>query len=152
VVVAPVHELDDFGARGLAGKTIITSTVNDRRIALFKDKGVHMVIDGSPMLFGHVLGRASSDAMILAATGKEPDALLEDDYLEIITDLQLEPRIIYPNGFKRVNRSHSSSTRCRRNTSRTSSRSNCFRTCRRRCSWTRWKRRWRTRRRSSTRR
>ena len=56
VVVAPVHELDDFGAEELAGKTIITSTVNDRRIAQFKDKGVHMVIDGSPMLFGHVLG------------------------------------------------------------------------------------------------
>ncbi len=42
--------------------------------------------------------------MIIAATGKAPDDILEDDYLEIITDLQLEPRIIYPNGFKRVNR------------------------------------------------
>ena len=40
VIVAPVHELDDFGAEELAGKTIITSTVNDRRIAQFKDKGV----------------------------------------------------------------------------------------------------------------
>ena len=104
VVVAPVHELDGFGAEELAGKTIITSTVNDRRIAQFKDKGVHMVIDGSPMLFGHVLGPSLLDAMILAATGKAADALLEDDYLEIITDLQLEPRIIYPIGFKRVNR------------------------------------------------
>ena len=104
VVVAPVHELDDFGAEELAGKTIVTSTVNDKRIAQFKDKGVHMVIDGSPMLFDHVLGPSLLDAMILAATEKAPDALLEDDYLEIITDLQLEPRIIYPNGFKRVNR------------------------------------------------
>ena len=42
--------------------------------------------------------------MILAATGKAPDDILEDDYLEIITDLQMEPRILYPNGFKRVNR------------------------------------------------
>ena len=104
VVVAPVHELDDFGAEELAGKTIITSTVNDKRIAQFRDKGVHMVIDGSPLLFGHVLGPSLLDAMILAATEKAPDALLEDDYLEIITDLQLEPRVIYPNGFKRVNR------------------------------------------------
>ncbi len=29
VIVAPVHELDDFGAEELAGKTIVTSTVND---------------------------------------------------------------------------------------------------------------------------
>ena len=104
VVVAPVHELDAFGMEELAGKTIITSTVNDQRIARFKDKGVHLVIDGSPVLFDHVLDPSLLDAMIIAATGKAPDDILEDDYLEIITDLELEPRIIYPNGFKRVNR------------------------------------------------
>jgi len=104
VVVAPVHELDDFGIEELAGKTIITSTVNDQRIARFKDKGVHLVIDGAPVLFDHVLDPSLLDAMIIAATGKAPDDILEDNYLEIITDLQLEPRIIYPNGFKRVNR------------------------------------------------
>jgi predicted amino acid dehydrogenase len=104
VIVAPVHELDRFGAEELAGKTIVTSTVNDRRIARFKDKGVNLVIDGSPMLFGHVLGPNLLDAMIIAATEKYADDILEDDYLEIITRLELEPRIIYPNGFKRVNR------------------------------------------------
>ena len=104
MVVAPVHELDDFGLEELAGKTIITSTVNDERLAHFKDKGVHMVVDGAPVLDGHVLGPELLDAMILAATGKAPDDILEDDYLEIITGLQMEPRILYPNGFKRVNR------------------------------------------------
>ncbi len=104
VVVAPVHELDAFGIEELAGKTIITSTVNDRRIAHFRDKGVHMVVDGSPALFEHVLDPSLLDAMIIAATDKAPDDILEDDYLEIITDLQLEPRVVYPNGFKRVNR------------------------------------------------
>ena len=104
VIVAPVHELDDFGAEELAGKTIVTSTVNDRRIAQFKDKGVNLVIDGSPVLFEHVLGPSLLDAMIIAATEKSPEDILEDDYLEIITRLGLEPRIIYPNGVKRVNR------------------------------------------------
>jgi predicted amino acid dehydrogenase len=104
VVVAPVHALDDFGAEELAGKTIITSTVNDARIAKFKNKGVHLVIDGSPMLFDHVLGPSMLDAMIIAALDKAPDEILEDDYLEIIERLALEPRILYPNGFKRVNR------------------------------------------------
>ncbi len=42
--------------------------------------------------------------MIVAATGKAPDELLDDDYLDIVAKLQLEPRILYPNGFKRVNR------------------------------------------------
>jgi predicted amino acid dehydrogenase len=104
VVVAPVHELDHFGIEELAGKTVVTATVNDQRIAAFKDKGVSMVIDGSPTMHGHVLGPDLLDAMILAATGKAPDQILEDDYLEIITGLQTQPRIVYPNGFRRMNR------------------------------------------------
>jgi predicted amino acid dehydrogenase len=104
MVVAPVHELDDFDLEALAGKTIITSNVNDERLARFKDNGVNMVIDASPVLAGHVLGPDMLDAMILAATGKAPDDILEDDILEIITELQMAPRILYPNGFRRVNR------------------------------------------------
>ena len=104
MVVAPVHELDDFGLEELAGKTVITSNVNDERLARFRDKGVNMVIDGAPVLDGHVLGPEMLDAMIIAATGKAPDEILEEDILEIITRLGMAPRILYPNGFKRVNR------------------------------------------------
>jgi len=104
VIVAPAHELDEFGLEELAGKTIITSTVSDERMALLATKGVHMVIDGAPVMQGHTLGPDLLDAMICAATGKGPSEILEDDYLEIITSLQLAPRIVYPNGFKRVNR------------------------------------------------
>ena len=104
VIVAPAHELDVFGAEELRGKTIVTSTVNDQRIAQLKRKGVATVIDGAPTLSGHVLDPSLLDAMIVAATQKAPDAILEDDYLEIITALKLEPRIIYPCGYKRINR------------------------------------------------
>ncbi|MBP6763862.1 MAG: dehydrogenase [Rubrivivax sp.] len=104
VVVAPVHELDDFGLEELAGKTIITTNVNEERLARFKDKGVNMVVDGSPILQDHVLGPELLDAMVMAATGKEPDEILEDDILDIIGGLQLAPRILYPNGLRRMNR------------------------------------------------
>ena len=104
VVVAPVHELDDFDLEDLAGKTIITTTVNEERLARFRDKGVHMVVDGSPVMDGHVLSPDLLDAMIIAATGKDGDDILEDDYLEIISALKMQPRILYPNGVKRVNR------------------------------------------------
>ena len=104
VIVAPVHELDDFGAEELRDKTIITSTVNDKRIAQFRKKGVAMVVDGAPAMLDHVLSPSLLDAMIIAATEKRPDDILEDDYLEIITSLKLEPRIIYPGGYKRINR------------------------------------------------
>ncbi|HRD97610.1 MAG TPA: dehydrogenase [Rubrivivax sp.] len=104
VVVAPVHELDDFGLEELAGKTIITTNVNDERLAHFKEAGVAMVVDGSPVLAGHVLGPEMLDAMILAATGKAPEDILEDDMLGIVGDLKMAPRILYPAGEKRMNR------------------------------------------------
>jgi predicted amino acid dehydrogenase len=55
-------------------------------------------------MHGHVLGANLLDAMIMAATGKHSRDILEDDYLEIITGLGSEPRIIHPNGYQRTNR------------------------------------------------
>jgi predicted amino acid dehydrogenase len=104
VVVAPVHQLDDMGLEELAGKTIVTHTVNDARLAAFRDKGVHLVIDGAPMVQGHVVDPSLFDAMILAATGRRGGELLDDDYLEILGAEGMQPRLLYPNGFKRVNR------------------------------------------------
>lgn len=104
VVVAPVHDLDDFDRQDLEGKTIVTSTVSDERLARLKDKGVATVVDGSPFLFGHVIAPSLLDAMIIAATGRKPQEILDDDYLEILTRLEAEPRILYPGGYRRVNR------------------------------------------------
>ncbi len=104
VIVAPAHELERFGRAELAGKTVITSTVTDARLARMKAQGVTMVVDGAPLLAGHVIGPAVLDAMIIAATGKAPGAIRQDDYLEIIAEQGLEPRILYPRGFRRVNR------------------------------------------------
>ncbi|HRE13273.1 MAG TPA: hypothetical protein PLD37_03655 [Usitatibacteraceae bacterium] len=104
VIVAPVHALDGFGIEELAGKTILTATVNAQRIAHFKAKGVRLVIDAAPEREGRVLDPSLLDAMAIAALGKEPDDLQEDDYLEMLAGSGLEPRMIWPNGQKRVNR------------------------------------------------
>ena len=104
VIVAPVHELDEFGLEELAGKTIVTTTVNDERLERFRDKGVHLVIDGAPQVAGHPLDPALLDAMILAASEREAADLFEDDYLAVLTGEGLAPRLLYPNGPRRVNR------------------------------------------------
>ena len=104
VIVAPVHELDGYGPEELAGKTVVTTTVNDERLAQFRAKGVHLVVDGAPLVEGRAVDPSLLDAMILAATGKAPGELLEDDYVEILDSQALEPRLLYPSGYKRVNR------------------------------------------------
>lgn len=106
VVVAPVHELDRYGLQELAGKIVVTTTVGDERLAQLRDKGVELVIDAAPQLSGHALDPALLDAMILATTGREAGALLDDDYLAILSesDLDLAPRLLYPGGWRRTSR------------------------------------------------
>jgi predicted amino acid dehydrogenase len=104
VVVAAAHQLDGFGIEELAGKTIVTTTVNDARLEHFRQAGVHLVIDAAPMLFGHALDPSLLDAMIVAATHRPPQAIHDDDYLAIIAEAGVEPRILRPNGERRINR------------------------------------------------
>lgn len=104
VVVAPIHLLDAFGLEELAGKVVVAIDVNEERMAALGSKGVATVIDGAPLMQGHVISPNLLDAMIIAATGKVAEDLQEDDYLDIVTSLQIEPRIIHPTGYQRTNR------------------------------------------------
>lgn len=105
VVVAPYHQLERYELPELCGKIILTSTVSPARLEALKDKGVRMVIDCSIQLFKHTVGLNVVEAMIVAALGKGPEEILHDDYLEIFTDLELKPRILYPvEGQKQINR------------------------------------------------
>ncbi|WP_188109640.1 dehydrogenase [Pseudohalioglobus sediminis] len=105
VVVAPYEQLQHYGKRELEGKTVITSTVSDERLAELRDKGVRLVLDCSIQPFKHTVGLNVIDAMIIAALDKPATEISHDDYLEIFTDLELKPRLLYPTpGRKHINR------------------------------------------------
>ena len=64
-----------------------------------------MVIDCSIQLFPQTVGLNVIEAMIMAALDKPAEEIAHDEYLEIFTDLELKPRILYPlEGKKQVNR------------------------------------------------
>ncbi|RLU00707.1 dehydrogenase [Ketobacter sp.] len=105
VVVAFYEELERFGLEELAGKTIITSSISEARLQDLRDKGVDMVLDYSPQPFqDHTISIVVLEAMIMAATGHHHQQVTDDDLLEIISDLGLEPRTLYPHGFSRTSR------------------------------------------------
>lgn len=104
VVIAHGDELNVFGLEELAGKTLITSAVSAELLRDLRDKGVYTLIDYTPQPFPHTAGIAVLQAMILAALGKSAHDISEDDFLEIITTLELQPRVLFPQGFKRLSR------------------------------------------------
>ncbi len=105
VIVAPWHQLERYGRAELEGKAVLTSTVSPERLADLKDRGVRLVVDCSIQLFKQTVGLNVVEAMIVAALGKPAEEIAHDDYLEIFTDLQFKPRILYPiKGKKQINR------------------------------------------------
>ncbi len=104
VIVATMDDLEGLGVAELDGKTLITSRVTDESLDRLKALRVAMVVDYSPWLAGRPVGVNVLEAMISAALSRTPEQLGADDYLEVIATLGLEPRILYPSGYRRINR------------------------------------------------
>ena len=106
VVVGTFAELKAVGsARNLAGKTIITSAVDEEAETFFKACEANLVIDVSPQLFDKVIGINVLEAMILASLHKPQEAISDDDFHEIIEELDIQPRLLHPTGkFRNIRR------------------------------------------------
>lgn len=106
VVVGTFAEIKAVGdPTNLAGKTLITSAVDDERLAFFTRCKVNLVVDVSPKLFDRVVGIGTIEAMILAALGKSSDEVSDDDFEEILDELAIEPRLLHPTGtFRNIRR------------------------------------------------
>ncbi|GAA1151031.1 dehydrogenase [Nocardioides aquiterrae] len=102
VVVATYDELVGFGLEDLAGKTLITSAVSDEQLAELGDRGVDLVLDCVPQPFDVTVTAAVLEAMMRSVAGG--GRLTDDDMLDMIVDAGLEPRLLYPNGWRRKSR------------------------------------------------
>jgi len=103
VVVATYEELIGFGLEDLAGKTLISSSISDERLAELGSRGVDMVLDTTPQPFDVTVNAGVLEAMMVAL-GPEDEKLTNDDLLEMIVSAGLESRTLYPNGPKRKSR------------------------------------------------
>jgi predicted amino acid dehydrogenase len=109
ILVVPHAEffqfLDPYTIEDLNRKTVITSAAFDDRIEYLKDKGVSVIIDTTPKLLENVVGVSVLEALLTAAFNIDQGDGRDDELLEIISNMEMEPRIIYPSGKpQRVNR------------------------------------------------
>ncbi|MBV8349042.1 MAG: dehydrogenase [Mycolicibacterium sp.] len=102
VVVATYDELVGFGLEDLAGKTLISSAISEERLTELGDRGVDMVLDSVPQPFPVTVTAAVLEAMMHALVGT--GRLTDDDLLDMIVGAGLEPRVLYPNGWRRKSR------------------------------------------------
>ncbi|MDY6811938.1 MAG: dehydrogenase, partial [Actinomycetota bacterium] len=103
VVVATYEELTGFGLEDLAGKTLVTASIDDERLTELASRGVDMVIDATPQPFAVTVNAAVLEALMMASV-HESAVLSDDDLLDMITSAGIEPRLLFPNGPKRKSR------------------------------------------------
>jgi predicted amino acid dehydrogenase len=106
VIVGTFAEIKAVGnVSNLEGKTLITSAVDDERMAFFTKCKVNLVIDVSPKLFDKVVGINTIEAMILASLEKSSEEVSDDDFDEILDELHIKPRLLHPTGkFRNIRR------------------------------------------------
>jgi predicted amino acid dehydrogenase len=106
LIVGTFAELKAVGdSSNLAGKTVITSAVDDDRMEFFKKCKVNLVIDVSPKMFDHVVGINTLEAMVLASLGRPQEEVSDDDFEEILNELSIKPRLLHPTGaFRNIRR------------------------------------------------
>ncbi len=109
IIVVPSFEfykyVQGLTMEELGRKIIITSTAYDSRIDFLKERGVDSIMDTTPKILENVVGVNVLEAMMIAGLGKNRYDLTKDDLLEAISEMRMDPRVIYPGGEKkRVNR------------------------------------------------
>lgn len=106
VIVGTFDDIAAFGGPdNLDGKTLITSAIDDDRLDYFRDCNVNLAVDVSPKLFERVVGLNTIQAMILAAMETTSEELSDHDLEEIVEELKIEPRLLYPTGeFRNIRR------------------------------------------------
>ncbi len=104
VIVGTPDELSAFGVGNLRGKSVVTTALSDERLAELAALDVDMVLDSTPQPFDFTITTAVLEAMMLAASSSPLGRLTNDDLLDMIVSSGLEPRVIYPNGFRRRSR------------------------------------------------
>jgi predicted amino acid dehydrogenase len=106
VIVGTFQEIQAMAdGKNLRGKTLITSAVIDERLRFFTDQKVNLVVDVSPKLFEKVTAISTIEAMILAVLEKPATEVSDDDFEEIIQELDIKPRLLHPMGkFRNIHR------------------------------------------------
>ncbi len=105
VVVATFRELAQFQLDDLRGKTLISTSIGAERLNSLRERGVDLILDDVPQPFASVVvNEATLEALMLVAGEAEESRLSDDDLLEMIQSAELQPRILYPSGFKRKSR------------------------------------------------
>lgn len=81
----------------LDGKIIITNTTTQDDVQLLKNRGVKLLVTTTPEMEGRSFGTNVMEALLVSIIGKPADKITEDDYRNLLRELDFRPGVIHLN-------------------------------------------------------
>jgi len=94
VIAGDWHYIRRYMPDQLPGKRVITNTVRRADIELLQQAGVAQLITTTPVIEGETFATNVMEGVIVALTGRHPDELTPQDYLNTLHQLGWQPSVI----------------------------------------------------------
>lgn len=78
----------------IPGKIIVTNTVTSADIEELKKREAALLVTSTPEFSGRSFGTNVMEALIVSFSGKRPEELSQDDYLQLLEKMKFEPRVV----------------------------------------------------------
>jgi hypothetical protein len=93
VIAGDFIAISQYMPTKMEGKIIITNTVTSKNVQDLKERGVQYLITTTPEFQGRSFGTNVYQATLVAVSGKKPEDLKEEDYLDLARKTGFKPRI-----------------------------------------------------------
>jgi hypothetical protein len=94
VIAGDWHYIRRYMPDHLPGKRVITNTVRRADVELLRQAGVAQLITTTPVIEGETFATNVMEGVIVALTGRHPDELTAQDYLDMLHRLGWQPGVI----------------------------------------------------------
>ncbi len=93
VIAGDLHFIRRKMPDKLNNKIILTNTVTQNDVELFKKAGTKFLITTTPVIYGRSFGTNVMEALLISILNKKPVEVKESDYIELLSKIGFKPTI-----------------------------------------------------------
>lgn len=97
IIAGDFHYIRRYLPYDAKGKLIVTNTVTKEDVTWLKERNAGMLVTSTPNLSGRSFGTNVIEALVVAMLNKNPDDIKDQDYLNVLKDIDFKPHVVYLN-------------------------------------------------------
>jgi len=90
----PAVPADPEAPLPLAGKSIVTNTTTAENVEELRARGLARLVTSTPEFDGRSFGTNVMEGVLVALSGKRPEELTPQDYMDLLKRINWTPRIV----------------------------------------------------------